>query len=213
MERKESAHGLQLIHFGSLKLKGHFSTLFMGAFAMVTPLLLVLLVPMMVALLIEEWWVLTIGVVIFTILLGPLQMGYIKYYNAALEGEQPKLSIIYAELKPSVFTLKTIYASALLLFLYLFGGVLWILPAGFAISFYSMVLFFMEKFKYKRFSDAFKECSKKMLGNRLAMFSYKLVFYLVYFMLFCVAALFLGLVCNLAFESILIASPGKTFCS
>lgn len=205
MERKESAHGLQLIKFGCLKLKGHFSTLFMGAFAMVTPLILVLLVPLMMSMLIGDYLIFTIGLIIFTIILGPLQVGYIKFYNDTLDAKQPKISVIYSQLKPSIFTLKTIYASGLLLIMYIIGGVLWILPAGFAISFYSMVLFFMERFKYKRFSEAFNDCSRKMLGNRLAMFSYKLIFYFVYFLLFCVALLLMLLISKLTYESLLIA--------
>lgn len=205
MERKESAHGLQLIHFGSLRLKGHFSTLFMGAFAMVTPLILVLLVPLMMSMFVEEFWIFTIGVVIFTIILGPLQMGYIRYFNETLDGNQPKLSLIYSQLKPSVFTLKTIYATGLLIFMYVLGGVLWLVPAGFAVSFYSMVLFFMDKYKYNRFSEAFNDCSRKMLGNRLAMFSYKLIFYFVYILLFAVGGLLMGLIYTLSMESLLIS--------
>ena len=205
MERKESANGLQLIKFGSLKLKGHFSSLFIGAFAMVTPLLLVILVPLMLSALIGNYWIFTIGIVVFTIILGPLQMGYIRYFNDTLDGKQPKVRSIYSSFKPSVFTLKVIYATGLLLMMYILGGVLWILPAGFAISFYSMVLFFMDKYKYKRFSEAFNDCSKKMIGNRLAMFSYKLIFYFIYFLLFCVAGLLIGLIYTLAMDSLLIS--------
>ena len=79
------------------------------------------------------------------------------------------------------------------------------MPAGFAISFYSMVLFFLEKFEYPRLSQAMNECSKKMIGNRLAMFSYKLIFYLVYGMLFVVAGACLALVYTLLPESLLIS--------
>lgn len=205
MDRKESANGLQLIKFGSIRLRGHFSTLFMGTFAMCTPLILVLGVPMLLAMLLGNMWIFTGGVLAFVLLVGPLQIGYIKFFNATIAGEQPRIRMIYSQFKFNVNTLKYIYFVGILFILYVLGFCLWIVPAGFAISFYSMVLFFQEKFEYKRFSSAFKDCARKMLGNRLALFSYKLIFYFVYFLLFCIAGLGLCLIYKLSLESILIA--------
>lgn len=205
MDRQESANGLQLIKFGAIKLKGHFSSLFMGAFAMCTPLILVLGIPALLAVLLDKFWIFTIGVLLFVIMAGPLQIGYIKYFNGTIKGEQPKVSSIYSHFKFNVNTLKYIYFVGILFILYVLGFVLWIVPAGFAISFYSMVLFFQEKFEYPRFSSAFKDCSRKMLGNRLAMFSYKLIFYFVYFLLFGIAALGLCLIYTLSLDSILLS--------
>lgn len=205
MDRKESANGLQLIKFGAIKLRGHFSSLFMGTFAMCTPLILVLAVPMLLALLLENVWVFTIGVLLFVLLAGPIQIGYIKFFNGTINGEQPRIRSIFSHFKFSVNTLKYIYFVGVLFILYVLGFVLWIVPAGFAISFFSMVLFFQEKFEYTRFSSAFKDCSKKMLGNRLAMFSYKLIFYFVYFLLMCMAGVSLCLIYTLSLESVLVA--------
>jgi hypothetical protein len=89
--------------------------------------------------------------------------------------------------------------------MYIFGGILWIVPAGFAIAFFSMILFFYEKNEYPRLSQAFKETARHMIGNRLALFAYKLVFYLVYFLLFMVAGLFMILVYMLLSESMIIS--------
>lgn len=203
MERKESANGLQLIKFGAIRLRGNFSTLFMGAFAMCTPLILALGLPAILAILLGNAWIISIGIVLFVILAGPLQVGYIKFFNATLDGKQPKVSMVYSQFSFSVNTLKYIYFVGLLFIMYVFGFALWIIPAGFAISYYSMVLFFQEKFEYKRFSEAFNDCSRKMIRNRLAMFSYKLIFYFVYLMLFCVAGLSLGLIYVLSLESLI----------
>lgn len=205
MDRQESTNGLQLIKFGAIKLRGHFSSLFMGAFAMCTPLILVLGIPALLAMLLDKFWIFTIGVLLFVIMAGPLQIGYIKYFNGTIKGEQPKISSIYSHFRFNVNTLKYIYFVGILFILYVLGFVLWIVPAGFAISFYSMVLFFQEKFEYPRFSSAFKDCSRKMLGNRLAMFSYKLIFYFVYFLLFCIAGLGLCLIYTLSLDSILLS--------
>lgn len=205
MDRKESLNGLQLIKFGAVRLRGNFCTLFMGAFAMCMPLILVLGITAVLAMLLNNFWIFTIGIMLFILAVGPLQVGYIKFYNATMEGKQPKISMVYSQFRFNVKTLKYIYFAGLLFIMYIVGGVLWLVPAGFAISFYSMVLFFEEKFEYTRFSEAFNDCSRKMIGNRLAMFSYKLIFYFVYFLLFCVGGLGLCLIYTLSIDSMVMA--------
>lgn len=205
MERKECPTGLQIIKCAGIKLKGNFSSLFMGAFAMCTPLILVLFLTSLFAMLFEALWVLSIGVVLFIIFVGPLQVGYIKYFNSVLDGNQPKISLVYSQIRFSVFTLRTIYISGLLLIMYVIGGVLWLVPAGFAVSAYSMTLFFLEKFEYPRLSLAMNECSKKMIGNRLKMFSYKFIFYIMYMILFAIGLLCFVLVYSLSLESLIIS--------
>lgn len=212
MERKESKNGLELIKYGALRLRGNFCALFMGAFAMVTPLVLMILIPFIISMITEIDWVISIGIALFALFVGPLQMGYIKYFNAVIDGKQPSVFSVYAHIRFDVFTLRTIYISILLLIMYIIGGVLWIVPAGFAISFYSMSLFFFERFGHERLTKAMHQCATHMVGNRLAMFSYKLIFYLVYFMLFVVAGLCLALVSLLAIDS-LIVSWIVTVCS
>lgn len=212
MERKESKNGLELIKFGAIRLKGNFSALFMGAFAMVTPLVLVFLVPYLISRFTDETWIMSIGVALFALLVGPLQMGYIKYFNETIDGNQPKLTRVYSQLNFSVFTLRTTYIALILMVLYLVGGILWIVPAGFAISFFSMTLFFLEKYKYNRLSEAMTDCARQMIGNRLAMFSYKLIFYFVYALLFGIGALCIGLMFELAGMS-MIVSYIVTLCS
>lgn len=212
MERKETRNGLELIKFGAIRLKGNFGALFLGSLAMVTPLALVFLVPYLISRFTEIYWIMSIGVALFAILVGPLQMGYIKYFNDTIDGKQPKVSQVYAEFKFSVFTLRTIYIALILMVLYIIGGILWIVPAGFAISFFSMTLFFLEKYKYNKLSDAMTDCARQMVGNRLAMFSYKLIFYFVYALLFGIGALCLGLIFILASDSMLV-SYIVTLCS
>lgn len=205
MERKEASNGLQLIRIASIKLRGHFSEIFMGTLAMTTPLILTLFMTALLSVLFNIGWFLPIGVVLFAILVGPLQVGYIKYFNAVLDGKQPRIGVVYSQLRFNVFTLRTIYISCILMVVYILGGILWLVPAGFAVSFYSMTLFFFEKFEYPRLSQAMNECSRKMIGNRLAMFSYKLVFYFVYLMLFVLAGLLIALVYTLSTENLLIS--------
>ena len=112
MERKECANGLQLIKVAAKKLKGKFSAVFMGAFAMTTPLILVLFVATLMTLLFETGWMVVVGVVLFTIFVGPLQMGYIKYFNNVLDGNQPRISEVYSYLRFNADTLRIIYIPA-----------------------------------------------------------------------------------------------------
>jgi len=205
MERKESRNGLELIKYASIRLRGNFSALFLGTLAMVTPLVLVILVPFIMSMITEIGWILSIGIVLFAILVGPLQIGYMRYFDETIAGKQPKISRVYSQLKFEVQTLRVIYISVILFAMYIVGGILWIVPAGFAISFYSMSLFFLEKNKYTRMTVAMKDCAQSMIGNRLAMFAYKLIFYLVYFLAFVVGALCLALVVLLAIDSLLVS--------
>lgn len=205
MDRKESKNGLELIKYGAIRLKGNFSALFMGALAMVTPLTLIFLIPYLISRLTDTYWVMSIGIALFAVLVGPLQIGYIKYFNETIDGKQPRITRVYSCLKWSIFTLRTIFITLILFVIYIIGGILWIVPAGFAVSFYSMTLFFLEKYNYPRLSEAMNDCSRQMIGNRLAMFSYKLIFYFVYLLLFGVGALCMGLVLMLAEDSLLVS--------
>ena len=205
MSRQESKNGLHLIKYANILLKGRFSALFMGTFAMVTPLALVVIIPMIFALLFQNIWLFTIGIILFSLLVGPMQLGYIKYFNDVVSGNQPKLFTVYSELKFTGHAFRGMFIALILFGMYLVGGLIWLVPAGFAVSFFSMTLFFLEKYKYPRITVAMKECAKHMPGNRLAMFAYKLIFYLVYFMLFIVGGLFLALVHVVSIDNLLIA--------
>lgn len=205
MDRKECANGLQLIKVAAIKLKGNFSALFMGALAMTTPLILVIFLGILMSILFATSWVLTLAVVLFVIFVAPLQLGYIKYFNNVLDGKQPRLSEVYSYIKFSPLTLRAIYIAGLLMIMYIIGGILWMVSAGFAISAFSMVMFFIQKFEYPRLRTSLMECAKKMMGNRLAMFSYKLIFYLIYMMLFVLAGLCLALIYKLLAENIIIS--------
>jgi len=205
MSRQESSNGLHLIKYASILLKGRFSSLFMGTFAMVTPLALMVIIPLIFALLFESLWILTIGIILFAIFVGPMQLGYIKYFNEVISGNQPKLYVVYSEIKFTGHAFRGMFIAILLLVMYLIGGLLWLITAGFIISFFSMTLFFLQKFKYPRITVALRECARHMIGNRLAMFSYKLIFYLMYFMLFIVGALCMALVYVISVDSLLIA--------
>ena len=205
MERKECANGLQLIRVACIKLRGHFSALFMGALTMTTPLILDMFLGILCSIFTGSMWPFTIALMLFVVFVAPLQMGYIKYFNNVLAGNQPKLREVFSYIKFSFMTLRAIYISGLLMVMYIVGGVLWMVPAGFAVSAFSMVLFFLQKYEYPKLRTAMWQCATKMMGNRLAMFAYKLIFYIVYAMLFVIAALCVGLIYNLFLDSFIVS--------
>lgn len=205
MERKECANGLQLIRVACIKLRGHFSALFMGALAMTTPLILDMFLGILCSIFMGNMWCFTIALMLFVIFVAPLQMGYIKYFNNVLAGNQPKIREVFSYIRFSFMTLRAIYISGLLMIMYIVGGVLWMVPAGFAVSAFSMVLFFLQKYEYPKLRTAMWQCATKMMGNRLAMFAYKLIFYIVYAMLFAIAALCVGLIYNLFLDSFIVS--------
>ena len=206
MDRKECANGLQLIKVAAIKLRGKFSAVFIGALAMTTPLILSLFFGILMSVMFGIGWMLPVSIVVFAVLVAPLQMGYIKYFNNVLDGKQPRISEVYSYMtKPTFLTLRGIYIGCILLIMYILGGILWIMPAGFAVSFFSMVLFFLQKFEHPRLRSVMMDCATKMCGNRLAMFAYKLIFYFVYGMLFVVAGLMLLLIYTLLMDSIIIS--------
>ena len=205
MERKECVNGLQLIRVACIKLKGHFSALFMGALAMTTPLILDMFLGILCSIFLGNWWCFTVALMLFVIFVAPLQMGYIKYFNDVLDGKQPKMSQVFCYVRFSFMTLRSIYISGILMVMYILGGVLWLVPAGCAVSAFSMVLFFLQKYEYPKLRTAMWDCAKKMMGNRLAMFAYKLIFYIVYIMLFAIAALCLALIYNLFLENFFVS--------
>jgi len=205
MDRKECANGLQLIRIACIKLKGRFSAVFMGALAMTTPLILDLFLGVLFSMYFGTSWPLTIAIMLFVMFCAPLQLGYIKYFNNVLNGNLPNVKEVFSYIKFSSLTLRSIYISGLLIIMYVFGGILWMVPAGFAISAFSMVLFFIQKYEYPKLRQSMWDCAKKMMGNRLAMFAYKLIFYLIYLMLFVVAGLCLALIYNLIMDSLIIS--------
>lgn len=205
MERKECANGLQLIRVACIKLKGHFSAVFMGALAMTTPLILDMFLGILCSIFTGTIWPFTVALMLFVVFVAPLQMGYIKYFNNVLAGNQPKIIEVFSYIRFSFMTLRAIYISGILMVMYIVGGVLWLMPAGFAISAFSMVLFFLQKYEYPKLRTAMWQCATKMMGNRLAMFAYKLIFYIVYGMLFVVAALCVGLIYTLFLESFFVS--------
>ena len=88
MERKECANGLQLIKIACIKLRGHFSAVFMGALTMTTPLILDMFLGVLCSIFTGSIWPFTMALMLFVVFVAPLQMGYIKYFNNVLAGNQ-----------------------------------------------------------------------------------------------------------------------------
>ena len=198
MEREKNKHGLALIGHSVSRLNGKFSQCFVGTFTFVAPLLLVLLGFGVLGLCFQNILLFTIGVLLFAIFFGLLDTGYIKYYRAVLNGENPSLGVIFSEVRFTKHALLLVLLSAILIALYIVGTLLFIITVGFVITFLSMMFFVVEHYEITTFRKSFITSATLMLGNRLHMLAYKLLFFLIYGVLIA-----LGVLCGFLVYSML----------
>ena len=201
MEREKNHHGLKLIGHSVGRLNGKFSQCFVGTFTFIAPLLIVLLGFGVLGLCLQKLPLFAIGVMLVALALGPVGTGYIKYYRAVLNGENPSLGVIFSVLlRWEKHTVLLVLNSAILMLFYILGvalidwpivGVVLFMINGFVIAFFSMIFYVMEYYEITTFRKSFYTTAVLMLGNRILMFSYKLLFYLIYGVLIA-----LGVICG-----------------
>lgn len=200
MEREKSKHSLAMIGHSVGRLNGKFSQCFVGTFTFVAPLLLLLLGFGVLALCVNQLSLFAIGVMLVAMAFGPVGTGYIKYYRAVLNGENPSLGVIFSEVRWTKHTLLLVLNSGILMAFYILGvaliewpvvGVVLFVINGFVIAFFSMIFYVMEYYEITTFRKSFYTTAVLMLGNRILMFSYKLLFYLIYGVLIA-----LGVICG-----------------
>ena len=180
MEREKSKHSLAMIGHSVGRLNGKFSQCFVGTFAFVAPLLIVLIGCAVLGLVFNNVFLFCIGVLIDCIMFGMLDTGYIKYYRAVLNGENPSLAVIFSEVRFTKHALLLVLLSTILMALYMVGTLIMIITVGFVITFLSMMFFVVEHYEITTFRKSFITSATLMVGNRLHMLGYKLLFYLIY---------------------------------
>ena len=189
MEREKNKHGLALIGHSVGRLNGKFSQCFVGTFTFVAPLLLVLIGFGILGLCCQNILLFTIGVLLFAMFFGMLDTGYIRYYRAVLNGENPSLGVIFSEVRFTKHALLLVLLSTILIALYIVGTLLFIITVGFVITFLSLMFFVVEHYEITTFRKSFITSATLMVGNRLHMLAYKLLFFLIYGVLIALAVL------------------------
>lgn len=176
---RTSKNGLDLIGIAGGKLKSCFGRAFLATLMYVTPLILLLFVP-------YAGWAISI------LLFGWLTNGYISYMKKLLNNENPSFAIIFTTVKE--FAQATLIGVIMCVGTIL-GSLIFIVPGIMIIGYYSMSLFVLDEEAITGVSDSLNLASKKMDGNKTAMFAYKVIYYLLYVIIglaFAVAFLFIA---------------------
>ena len=176
---RTSKNGLDLIGIAGGKLNKCWGRAFLATLMYVTPLILLLFVP-------YAGW--AVSILIF----GWLTNGYISYMKKLLNNENPSFAIIFTTVKE--FAQATLIGVIMCVGTIL-GSLIFIVPGIMIIGYYSMSLFVLDEEAITGVSDSLNLASKKMEGNKTAMFAYKVIYYLLYVIVglaFAIAFLFIA---------------------
>lgn len=168
-----SKNGLDLVKIASSTVKGKFAKAFIATLIMFAPLIAICFIP-------YAGWAISL------FLFGVFETGYIRYFRALVNDQNPSLNLLFSEFKTG--WLETFLGTCMLV-MFLLGTVLFIVPGIILIGYYSMSLFMAEHYKTKGVMESFKVCQNKMKGNLTSMLSYKSLFAVIYIVLL-VAAVF-----------------------
>ena len=158
---------------------------FLAAMVFLAPFFLTIIIPTIIGLVIGDIEIYSVIQSVFAVigmfLFGPLCVGYAKYNRELQAGNQPSIKVVF---DADNFKSKSLFlhmaVGLIISAIYLFGFVLFIVPAFIFIAYFSMVFFFMSSHKYMGISEAMKACGKSMRGNTAGMFAYKVLFYFMY---------------------------------
>lgn len=157
-------------------LKGKYFSAFVAKLIYFLPFFVLAILPMIFYKQLDWLWI--VSVVVMLLLIGPMQYGYIKYYNRLQRNEKPSVfSIFNWDMKQF---LPVLFIGLLLNAGYLLGSALLIFPAVMLVGMYSMIMFFIEKYKYDNINKAFMVCSAKMEQKRVSMIFYKIFFWSIF---------------------------------
>lgn len=178
-----SKNGFDLMKISGEKVKGKFTKAFTGTLIAVAPLLLVAILP---ALLINNWWIRWIGLIIAALFVGVFQTGYIRYMRKLMNGEDAPLKLIFSEFKTG--WLET-FTAVVLIAMYLFGTILLLVPVFFILAYFSMTMFVQEYYHLGSLGESLKVTADKMQGNKTDMLGYKVIYFALYAVLIALAIL------------------------
>lgn len=155
---------LSLIKLSASSLKGKWVKGLIGTIAYLAPMLALCLIPY-------------IGWAAAVLVFGFLTVNYIKFFNELLAGGNVKLYTIYAPNK-NIATIS--FLGVIVAMLIITGFILFIIPGLIFIAYYSMSLFVIEEENSTSVLETMRSCAKKMDGNKVALLSYKVIYYIAY---------------------------------
>ncbi len=147
-------------------------------------------------------------VCIGAMLFGPLQYGYIRFYNKLTKEGNANIFSIYDFWNMENFIMVLfggllqavcyiICAAIVIVPLIVLDSTTWAIVAACVsfvimmvlIAFFSMVYFFIEHHHYQSFGEAMRTCYVRMRRNRMSMMSYKVLFYVFFLFIIAITAL------------------------
>lgn len=161
-----SKNSLDLIETTAKRLKGKFGKAFLATLIMIAPLMACVF----------SLYLIPVAVLLF----GVLQTGYIRYIRDLIDDKQPSLKVVFSEFSnPGL----EILLGTILICMFALGSILLIVPAIILVAFYSMSFYFAENKKSNSPLDAMKHSRQHMKGNYTNMYSFKVLYWLIYVLL------------------------------
>lgn len=162
-----SKNGIDLIKTASKKANSKFMKAFVGTLVMFAPLIALCFIP-------YAGWALSV------LLFGVFETGYIRYFRRLINDENASLKVLFSEFKTG--WLET-FLGAVLVIMFILGGVLLIVPGIILIGLYSMGLFVADQYKTEGIVETLKLTRNKTKGHTTSMLAYKSIFAFIYLIL------------------------------
>lgn len=159
----KSKNGLDLIRISASKVKGVWGKVFLATIIYLAPLILLCAIP-------YAGWAISFA------MFGYLTLGYLNYMQQIMGGQNPSLKVLFVQKE----FMQAIILGIILAVGVAVGLVLFIIPGILMIGYYSLALFVLNEEKIASVTDTLNVCARKMIGNKTAMFAYKVIFYLGY---------------------------------
>ena len=168
---QNSKNGLDLIGIAGQKVNQNFGKVLLGSALYMLPMLVLAFIGLVN-------WQISVALVSVAIAFSCIfAVGFAKFFINIVNGENAKISTIFM---PNKGMLAGLVLSLILIVLYIVGFALFVVPAFIFITFFSMSVYFVANNENITVFEALGESKNKMTGKRTAMFSYKIIFYILY---------------------------------
>ena len=207
MEKRESKNVYDMMFRSTRERNGNtFWTACAGMLITLLPYFALTLLGVLLRDKVEWLWI--VCVCVGAMLLGPLQYGYIRFYNKLTREGNANIFMIYdfwhmenfimvlfGGLLESVVLI--VLSAVIIIPVVVLNNTLGAIIAGVVsacilivlVAFFSMVFFFIDHHKYESFVEALKVCFVRMRRNRMSMMSYKVLYYVFFLLIAIVTAI------------------------
>lgn len=207
MEKRESKNVYDMMFRSTRERNGNtFWTACAGMLITLLPYFALTLLGVLLRDKVEWLWI--VCVCVGAMLLGPLQYGYIRFYNKLTREGNANIFMIYDFWHMENFIMVLfgglleavvliVLSAVIIIPVVVLNNTLGAIIAGVVsacilivlVAFFSMVFFFIDHHKYESFVEALKVCFVRMRRNRMSMMSYKVLYYVFFLLIAIVTAI------------------------